>query len=309
MLSDRTRFLTALGLLLLPAAALGDIATRKNRQVRLEQMPATEKEELFRTKERFDRLPQQEQQRLRQLHTAIQADPRAGRLRQVMFHYHEWLKTLPSGQRAELLSLPADARLEEIKRVVRQQERQQFNDLTSKRLLPVDREAILVWLNDLVARREQELLSVLPPDIQDRLRTLNQRDRLRNLMYQARRRRGPLRSVMDVVQLTDEDVNRLASGLSKEVRQTLAEVQDDQDRQDLLRRWVAAALFSHMMPKVTDDELEPFYDQLPPALKERLENLPRSRMKSELRRLYVKKRFEERGRPLRQRRPGKSGRP
>ena len=313
MLSDRTPIvqsgavsllLAALGLLLLPAVASADLTTRNDRRLRLKQMPATEKAELLRKKERFERLPEQEQIRLRKLQMAIQANPRSTRLHQVMVRYHEWLKTLPSGQRTELLSLPAHARLEEIKRAVKQQERQQFNDLTSKRLLPADRAAILMWLNDLVARREEELLSLLPPDLQDRLRTMNKRDRLRSLI-QARRRRGSERFILDIVRLTDEDVNRLASYLSEEVRRTLAEVHDDQNRQDLLRRWVAAALFSRSMPRATEDELRALYNKLPHAQKERLENLPHGRRMSELRRMYVKKRFEEGGRPNRQRRSNK----
>ena len=302
MLFDRKHRLVVIGLLLLPGAARADVATHHDQRVRLKQMPAAERAELLRNKERFDRLSEREQRRLRQLHVSIQADPRSARLRQVMVRYHEWLKTLPSGQRTELLGLPANARLEEIKRVVKQQERQQFNDLTSKRLLPSDREAILVWLHDLVARREEELLRAFPPDLQSRLRAMNKRDRMRSLIQQARRRRGPERFVMDIVRLTDEDVNRLARQLSDEVRQTLQEVQDDQDRQDLLRRWVAAAIFSRSMPRATEDELKALYNHLPPAQKERLENLPRGRRMSELGRMYVKKRFEERGRPRRLRR-------
>ena len=151
-------------------------------------------------------------------------------------------------------------------------------------------------------------MATLPTDIRERLSRLNERERQRALMMHARRRLGPERSILDVIQLSEGDVQRLSDKLSDEVRQTLDAVRADQDRNELLKRWVAAALFSRMMPPVNNEQLKPFYDSLAPALKEHLENLPRERMMNELRRMYLKQRFEEKGRPPFRMR-GREGRP
>jgi len=85
-------------------------------------MSATEKKELQQKQDRFHRLAREEQNRLRRLHQGMSEDPQADRLRSVMERYTSWLKTLPSGQRADLLGLPQNDRVAEIKRLIEEQE-------------------------------------------------------------------------------------------------------------------------------------------------------------------------------------------
>ena len=296
---DRS-ILLAIGIVFVPADAFCDQVAAE-RRARLKQMPAAEKEALSRKHKRFSGLPVDEQGRLRRLHGSLENNPRAEHLRNLMLRYHQWLQTLPSGQRAELLGLSPQARLEEIKRILKQQEGQRFNTLVSKQLLPADQEAILAWLNDLILRHEEEIAATLPRNLQGRVAGMSPAERRRTLLFRARQRSGPGRSPIDLIQLDDADVRRLSDQLSEQVRHTLEEVQDDQQRQDLLRSWVAAANLSRRLPQVSQRELRTFHGNLPPETREHLENLPRDRRRSELRQLYMKQRFQEKRRPFRRR--------
>ena len=109
---------------------------------------------------------------------------------------------------------------------------------------------------------------------------------------------GNGRSPIELIPLDEADIQRLASRLSADAARTLNEVQGEGPRQDLLRGWIAAATLSRRPPQVNQAELRTFYENLDPETKEHLENLPRDRRRSELRQLFMKRRFEERRRPF-----------
>ncbi|HID75303.1 MAG TPA: DUF3106 domain-containing protein, partial [Planctomycetaceae bacterium] len=73
-----------------------------DRRARIEQMSLAEQEQLRRHLTRFAAMSPVEQQRLRQLHRAIQDHPQSEQLERVMRRYCEWLKTLEPFQREEL---------------------------------------------------------------------------------------------------------------------------------------------------------------------------------------------------------------
>ena len=81
----------------------------------IQEMSPGQRETAQRNQERFKQLPKQEQDRLRAMHDSISKTPDGEQLRQVMLRYHEWLKTLPAGERFDLLSLPPEKRIEQIK--------------------------------------------------------------------------------------------------------------------------------------------------------------------------------------------------
>lgn len=255
---------------------------------RLEAMTASEKEELRRKKERFDRLPAEQQDRLRELHEQLSRDPQSARLRQVMVRYSEWLKSLPSGQRAELVSMPPDERIAHIKKYLEQQERQRFHELVLKKLKPEDYGIILRWF-------EEKLLAELTPE--QRKEVAGVRDPRRRVTDLLRRSgqlgSSPTPRPLDRLRVAEEDVRALArQPLSPEAQAALEAAANLEAKQRIVQYWVGAAMFSRMTPRVSDRELQRFLEEhVDPKRREYLENLPRDRMLGELRRMYYMSRF------------------
>ena len=125
-------------------------------------MSDAEKTAFLSKKRRFDDLPKEEQERLRRLYTDLQADPDHRRLFEVLRRYGEWLKTLPPGERAKLLSLPTDQRVQEIKEIQRTREAQRFKMMVDGRLGRDDMRAILQWIDQYTQAHEAELLADVP---------------------------------------------------------------------------------------------------------------------------------------------------
>src|SRR5687767_5039505 len=100
--------ITLCGLLAITASRCLAGETKEARLARLQTMSAAEKEKLRRNQERLSTLPENEQQEVRDLEIKLANDPQGEQLRQVMLRYHEWLRALPSAERAALLSLVED---------------------------------------------------------------------------------------------------------------------------------------------------------------------------------------------------------
>jgi hypothetical protein len=114
-----------LGCLVLAAPARAQESAAQ-RQQRIESMSPAAKRELLRQQEKFDALPLAEQERLRELHRQLSdpSNPDAPALRRVLHEYSEWLKTLSTADRRELLDLAPAERIERIKQVQNEQIRQ-----------------------------------------------------------------------------------------------------------------------------------------------------------------------------------------
>jgi hypothetical protein len=266
------------------AVATADDSFDADRQ-RLENMPAEEKEELLRKKERFDRLSPEEQDRLRQLHSQISSDPQSQRLHELMVRYTEWLKTLSSGQRAELLALPAEQRVARIQALIKEQETQRFGRLVEGQLPPQDLEVIYKWLERYVEAHEAELLQKMPPEIADRFRQMDDPEKRRRALIFSLQFRRPSD---DFAPAQPEEINQLVNQLSAEAKRILKEAQSNPERRaSLVAQWSRAAAFSKFRQPVEKNELERFVTtELSAADRERLEGLPPDRMHSELQRLY-----------------------
>ena len=85
----------------LALATVGDPTAEEleARRAKIAAMDPAQQQDLLRKLERFEALPEAEQQRLRELQAAIDADPNAERLLIVLERYHEWLKTITNSQR------------------------------------------------------------------------------------------------------------------------------------------------------------------------------------------------------------------
>jgi hypothetical protein len=259
---------------------------------RLDEMSAAEKKELLRMQERFYRLSPEERARLWDLHRDISNDRHAVRLRGVMERYTSWLKTLPSGQRADLLSLPPKERIETIKSLMQKQHTSRLRGIVTPELADEDLVAIVKWMDDYVKRHEQEILERMPM-LKERIEQVDDPKR-RQLLIQVALRFSRRK---DMLRPDKEDIERLRSQLSQKARQELDKAQQDGHLPELAQRWMRAAMYSKRISLPVDrEELRRFYNEMAskdPKTREYLESLPPERMLAELTRMYNAHRFEQ----------------
>lgn len=273
------------------AAAEGDLTLDEQRQ-QLASMSAEEKRELQRNQERFKALPPEERQRLRELHGQLAHDADSEPLWHVLEGYTRWLKTLSSGQRADLLNLPPAERIAKIKQLLQQQESARLRGLITSELSDQDVKAIAQWMDDLVERRMPQLLAEMPM-LRERLQGTEDRSRKRVLVMMA------LRNLprKDLLQPSPQEIEDLKSRLSASARQQLEAAEKKGEGADFARRFVRAAMLSRrFVPPVDKEKLRQFYEEsLPSQKREELESMPPERMRAELTRLYMEHRFRQRG--------------
>ena len=256
---------------------------------RLESLSAEQKEELLRKKERFDALKEEEKDRLRELHRDIITAPNAARLQRVMSRYTQWLSSLTSAQRSELLTLPADERIDKIKELLKQQENQRFQLYVGN--LPIeDRDAIYQWLERFITRHESEIIERLPLDVRVRLRDTSDDDARRRMLIWGLRRRS---DSSDSPYPTSEEFAKLVETLSAETQKQFAQAKTPEEKQNRARDLVRAAIDSRSFPSVSEEDLRKFAAGLKAEDRDRLEQLDAEQAKRELRRLYFAERFRE----------------
>ena len=265
---------------------------------RLRNLPASEKQELERKRDRFYRLPEREQQRLRALHAQLEASQDGPRLRQVMERYSNWLRELPAGQRAELLSLPRELRRDQIQRLLQQQEAGRMRHYVAGALSDDDLKVIVGWMEDYLVEREDQLLERLP-ELRQRWDSLEPRHRRQMLVHAAMRSR----SVREMLRPGEEDIQRIKDQLSSDAQLELRSAQQEDRLVELAESWMRAAMFSRRSaPEVPPEELRRFYAEMDGRWREYFESLPADRMESELKRWYHFRHFFDsdrtpRGRP------------
>lgn len=273
-----------------PARAMENESEQARRE-RVEQMTVEQKEELRQKQERFVSLTEQEQQRIRKLHEDLTTRDDADKLRSVLERYHAWLATLSSAERAELLSLSADQRIERIKKTMQKQEDDRFRKEVSDKLTGEDREAIMKWLLAFVDAHRQEIIDALPAD-----RRPGETDRW-PLMFSMLRGWGT--GDLKMPRPQPEDVQTLINSLSPSAQETIKNVREPQKRMEVAQRWIRAAFESRRWrapPPVSREELRKFYvEKLTAAERERLEALSPEEMQHALQRVYYEHQFRGRG--------------
>lgn len=288
----------AIVLLVLGGASVGwasdDLAARR---LEIEKMTPAEQQDLLRRQERFATLPTEEQRRLRELQTALDADPHAKQLQQVLKQYHEWLKTLSSSQRAELADLgPAD-RVAQIKQIMQQQEaaRQQFR--RAELLSPKDAQEIVRWIEDILWAHRERLVAQMSPQRREAFEHFElprQRRALLYFAYQQARRTGS-GGALNVVQ--QSDIDRLAEELSPGAKEALNQAQGLPAERRIVGGWIGPALHRletqqavrKVAPWVDDEIVRFFQNELKRPERERLLKMPREQMVAELRKMYFER--------------------
>ncbi len=259
-------------------------------------LDAARQQELLRRFERFSALPQEEQQRLRALQAAITADPNSERLLKVLERYHEWLKTISPTQRARLAELPAKQRVEEIEpHSPRPAARR------ARRAADLGRSAADPPLGRCPGRPAS---------------TAARRQHSRPVSQVVQRAKRPGRQAngaglsalwcsrdgRDDTTVTPDDIERLSGKLSASAQAELTKAATPSEQMRTVRSWVFAALprFSpahrerRANPLVGEELLQFLQNEVSPADRERLLNMPREEMLHELRKMYFERALSER---------------
>ena len=275
-------------------AARGDDDLDARRQ-QIAAMSPAEQQELLRRQERFSALPDDEQNRLRELQAAIDADPKADRLNQVLAGYHEWLKTQSPGARAELAKLSPEQRVRAIRRSVRRQEStrrlaENFELLTSR-----DMRHILEWIESLLWRQRDAMVASMSPPMRawfERQSENRQRRALLHVAVGQARHRGARRSE---VEITPQDIRRLSERLSDDAKAELAKRDGLEEQRRLVGGWIFSSMTerselgrsSRRGTPLPEAEVAEFFEsELSPGKREELMSLPPSQAREELRRMF-----------------------
>ncbi|HEV3339542.1 MAG TPA: zf-HC2 domain-containing protein, partial [Pirellulales bacterium] len=131
------------------AAAPFAATSLEERKQRFDSLDPEQKEELHRKYERFGHLPADEQDRLRKLEAAVAADDDAAAFSATLARFQQWLEQLAGVERAELMALDGEQRLERVKRLRREE---------ARRLAPEDVPAFTAWFAGVFPK-------ILPPAV------------------------------------------------------------------------------------------------------------------------------------------------
>jgi hypothetical protein len=275
---------------------IADSFVERKRQ--LASLSPEEKDELHRKYERFAHLPADEQSRLRKLQAAVADDSEAQRLEATLAAYQQWLEKLPGVERAELMALDSERRLERIKRVRAEE---------ARRLNTADVSIFVSWfetqfLQRLPAPRSQQLQKQLAGQPEGKRREVlgialaQWRSQVERNPQRAAGGRRPVVVMAEL--LTTAAGSDLRGQLSPHGQQQLDEAKTQQQRLRLMQTW-ASQVFQQRgaqlsLPDVDDDDLKRFFERgLNPAERARLLNMPAEQMKRQLLLRYHDKRAAE----------------
>ena len=148
------------------------------------------------------------------------------------------------------------------------------------------------WISRLIARDEDRVLQHLLPAQRERLTRIEDKNRRYATMAAMYRfRAGDNLRLFELLQPSREDLDQLAKSLSPLARDMLDEPRDAKQREHLLQNWVRAAIESRVRPDIGRDELLRFFNEkLTAEQRDRLESLPRERMRVELQKIYFQHR-------------------
>jgi hypothetical protein len=265
------------------------------RRATVATLSPAEQQELLQKQERFLALPLDEQDRLRTLQAAIDADPHGARYRQILSGYHEWLKTLTPTERAELSELPPEQRIKRIKDIQRHQQHERDHAQRVELLNSRDMRAILSWIEDLVWANRDKLLAELPKDRKKWIEKQSEKDQRRSLLYmtfERSRRGGGMRGMMN---LDAADFERLNAKLSDKPKAELAKAQSVQDQRKVVAGWILTAMIEQSRfgraarrgGSLPEADVADFVEhKLPPDQRDHVMSLPPNEAREQLRRLY-----------------------
>jgi hypothetical protein len=265
-----TAFLVALTLLASGTYVHGADDSYAANAGRLEKMTPEQKDDLRRKKLRFDALSPAEQQKLRELHSAITGDANSKELLDTVKSYNRWLATLDAVERSSLLDIkdPAE-RIARIKTLIQQQEERRFREYAGN-LPEDDRNVIYKWLGEWVNAHAEAIRGQLPRDMKQRIDDAPDDEARRRALVGAWLQWGQ-RSASPAANDYGDLLKQLSAETQKTIESSVAnelnkepEAQRTSERQQVLTQQrigelVRAARISRIFPQISLDELLKYY--------------------------------------------------
>ena len=232
---------------------------------------------------RFQQLPAAEQERLRQLHQQIAAEPDAERLRRAMLVYADWLGGLPPARQFELRTMSPDDRIKTVERwademrddallTLSDEELRRFADKISEPLEELQRDAL----------REAWKASDGP----DRRRGADGLNQIPNVMF---------RRVAMGMGRSGEFQDAVLEALPPRTHEAFKSLQPRQKIERLMT-WIRQS--ETLEGEVSQEALEKFFaEELDAETRAELLSLPAGEMEQALRRMYRFHPSRARGKP------------
>ena len=248
----------------------------------LESLNPDQRLQLVELYERFDRLSPSEKSKLRSFHHDLSHHPDADRLTRVLTSFHAWMATLESSQRADIQDLGDPERIDEIRKTLLSQLAESpdsvWMDLTPRHL-----ESIRKWLLDYVRQHQAEIVELLPPLQQSRLRQHAGVPAAEWMIGAVAWRLPDVASQLP--RPTDEEIARLLRGLPENAERRLAEQVKQEGVAPLFELAARVLRAVRQIPRFgRRDRLDEVLNSLPPAERQRLLGLGPEELMRELRR-------------------------
>ena len=267
-----------------------------DRRQRVASLSVDAKERLQSQQIRFATLSAEERADVRDFHNALVNDEQAAELQLVLAKYNDWLKSLSTADRYQVLRLDDEARIQRVQALQRETESQQLNEVVQEKMSPEDSRRIFLWMNEIWKQREPLVVAAMSP---------KQRDDYGQARTPFERRRimmATVRRLPELQQVNQEELQRLADRLSPGGQAIVAKMIETGDK-PALNQWFRDVNELHMRFRglgqnpISDRELMRFFVQLPTEEQTRLRNLPAHQMWSQVRLRYIaRKRRQEYGR-------------
>jgi hypothetical protein len=286
--------------------------TIQNRNDRISRMTDQQREELFRKQEKFQALPIDQQNKLREFHELLSSHEDKDKLVEVLVSYFEWLKILGGGQQADVLDMPLNRRLEEIEKITSQQAAEFFGFIGSTKLPLEDAKYFYRWYVLSIrfhARKIRTRIESVLMDLSESEGLTPQGGVI------SRIKSGPIEQLVEfLIRRSPEDrdfigrllcrntdqesigIDYLRSVVSDESKAIIdSPDRSDRDRRELILKWIEAANQARFPIKMSS--LKSFYRELPDEVRDGLNNLDPDNWHDELTRMYWKENIDDRADP------------
>jgi hypothetical protein len=135
--------------------------TIKERTSYVNQLSESQRTELRRKQETFDKLEPKEQKQLRDLDMTLQTAPNSARMLEILRNYHNWLNARSPLEIVDVRKLPADQRIDKIRELQLRDEEQWVKQYRFPSHMAEDFRRVYAWLTDLALQHEKEILEHL----------------------------------------------------------------------------------------------------------------------------------------------------
>ncbi len=263
-------------------------AAMDGRRSWVEQLGESDRDHLQRMQDRFAVLSPEEQNRLRELQGQLES---SAELRRVLHHYYEWLKNLDPAQRADVLALGSDKRIDGIRKLKEQQAAQSLRNVASNsRFKNEDWKKMSAWFDLVVQSREAQLLKDMTSEQRQRVEELPQSARRGALMFTALGRwNGTIPGAMPPIEMSE--IEKLLAELSPDAQAQLnSSPNKPQAVLEMARHATRSRFFQGRWGQpgqpINLDEVGRMMAGLPVDEQEKLRKLPPDEMQRELRKQY-----------------------